>query len=58
MKYFLYILVLIGVFIRFENLEDQFSTIDDTGVAWTLTEHINDIDYEYVNKKIFDEKNL
>ena len=47
---------MIAIFIRFENLEDQFSTIDDTGVAWTLTEHINDIDYQYVNKKIFDEK--
>ena len=52
MKILLYILLIFGVYFKYQNLDTQFSTTDDTGVAWTLIEHIKDIDNSYIQKKI------
>jgi hypothetical protein len=58
-KFLLITIILIFIYsfiIRIEGLDKQFSTIDDTGVAWTIINHAKNIDQNYFHNKIFDTK--
>jgi hypothetical protein len=49
-------IIIMAIFVRVDDLQNQFPTIDDTGVAWTLLNHTDQLNVSYIKKKIYDSK--